>query len=235
MDNKSFAAAKVNFRNMKLPLIITGIVMLAIFAQDLVYIVLSFFNVRPGEGNTQAAFGNYLYLLILLSAVLFPLLNFRKMMNLGAKRRDFFTGCAVNYIILAGAVSFMCIVFYYTYERLMQNYYSGGTLNVLYWFGWIENGPVVAFFQQFAFLLLLASAVHTLSAAQDRWFGWLTDAVIVGIISTFTPIASLRPVLVWFFNMIIFHDYAWVQIAFCLLLAAAIYALNKPMLARKVL
>ena len=112
-------------------------------------------------------------------------------------------------------------------------FYRGGTMDVLYWFGWLNNGVVVAFFRQFAFLFLFASAIHTLAAAQDKWYGWAADILIVAIISVFTPIAPLRASLVWFFNLIIFNSNAFLQIAACLILAIAIYSLNKLILARK--
>ena len=232
MNNKSIAVAKTNFRNIKLAYIITAIVIGAVFIQDIVYIILSFFNIHPGEDSGTVGIGNYFYLLILLSAIFIPSMNFRKMMNLGGKRNGFFWGCAINYTIMAAAASLAGIILYYTYEKFILSYYSGWTLNPLYWFGWINNGPVIAFFQQFAFLLLTAVFIHTLTAIQDKWYGWVTDIVIVAIISVFTPIASLRSALVWFFYMIIFSN-AFVQIGSCLILAAAVYILNKIIFARK--
>ena len=98
--------------------------------------------------------------------------------------------------------------------------------------GWMGNGPVVAFIQQFAFLLLLAAVIHTLTAAQDKWYGWAADILIIAVIAVFTPIAPLRASLAWFFNLIIFQS-AYIQIPACLVLAAAVYSLNKPILARK--
>lgn len=234
MNNKSLVVAKTNFRNLKLAYIITAIVIGCLFIQDIVYIILALFNIYPGASSSTVGMGNYLYLLILLSAIFIPSLNFRKVMNLGGKRNDFFAGCLINYVIISAAVSLASIIFYYTYESFIMTYYDDWTLNVLYWFGWIKNGPVIAFFQQFAFLFLVASVVHTLTAAQDKWYGWVADLLIVAIISVFTPIAALREALIWFFNMIIFTT-APVQIFSCLILAVAIYALNKLILARKVI
>jgi hypothetical protein len=111
--------------------------------------------------------------------------------------------------------------------------YKSGTLDVSYWFGWHNNGVIVAFLRQFAFLFLLATFVHTLTAIQDKLYGWVTDVLIVAIISVFTTIAPLRASLVWFLNLIIFHPNAFLQIAACLILATAIYSLNKLILARK--
>jgi len=233
MKNKSLVVAKTNFRNMKLAYIITAIVIGCMLIQDIVYIVLSFFNIYPGASSSTIGIGNYLWLLIILSAVFIPAMNFRKMMNLGAKRKDFFTGCFINYLILSAAASLACIILYYSYERFILSYYAGWTLNPLYWFGWIGNDPVIAFFQQFAFLFLLACVIHTLTAAQDRWYGWVADMVIIAIISVFTPIAPLRAALVWFFNLIIFNSNAFLQIIVCLILAVAVYSLNTLIFARK--
>ena len=136
---------------------------------------------------------------------------------------------------MAAVVSLIGIIFYYTYEQfIFSNYYEGGfTLNPIYWFGWINNGPVIAFFQQFAFLLFFAVFIHTLTAIQDKWYGWATDIIIIAIISVFTPIAPLREKLIWFFTLIIFSSNALLQIIACLILSAAVYPLNKIIFARK--
>jgi len=235
MNNKSFAVAKTNFKNIKLACWITFYGIMAILAQDIVYFILSFYNINPGADNSTVGLGNYFYLLIILSAIFIPALNFRKMMNLGGKRNDFFTGCAINYTVMAAVISLASIIFYYTYEQFVLTYcYKGGfTLNVLYWFGWVNNGPVIAFFQQFAFLLFAAVFIHTLTAMQDKWYGWVTDIVIVAIISVFTPIAPLRSILAAFFYMIIFNANWLLQILACLILSVAIYAFNKIIFARK--
>ena len=235
MKNKSLAVAKINFRNIKLAYAITFITMGCILAQDIVYIILSFFNIYPGKDNSTVGFGNYLYLIIILGAIFIPSMNFKKMMNLGGKRKDFFWGCILNYIIMAAVMSLAGIIFYYTYEQfIFSNYYQGGfPLNPIYWFGWINNGPVIAFFQQFAFLLFFAVFIHTLTAIQDKWYGWATDIILIAIISVFTPIAPLREKLIWFFTLIIFSSNALLQIIACLILSAAVYPLNKIIFARK--
>ena len=236
MKDKSLVVAKINFRNIKLAYIYTAIVFFGVIIQDIVFIFLDLFGVYSGnQDNTTVAIGNYLFLIVIFGAVFIPSLNFRRMMNLGGKRANFFTGCAVTYLIMTAAVSLAGIIIYYTYDRFVTlAYYSGGSLNVLDVFGWMGNGPVVAFFQQFAFLALFASVAHTLTAAQDKWYGWAADVIIVAIISVFTPIAPLRRALVAFFYLIIFSP-ALLQIVSCLVLAAAVYMLNKLILARRVI
>jgi len=235
MKDKSLAVAGINFRNNKLAYLIVAIVGAAIVIQDIVFLILLAFGIEAnGPDNMSMSLGDYLFILLILSAIFFPALNFRKIMNLGGKRMGFFKGCFVNYVILTAVLSLASVIIYYTYDAFMvSKIYRGGTLALLYWFGWVSNGPVVAFFQMFAFMFLAATVIHTLTAIQDKWYGWVTAIAIVAIISVFTPIAPLRAALVWFFNLIIFNDYAWLQIAACLVLGTLVYLVNKPVLARK--
>jgi len=239
MFNKSLVVAKTNFRNIKVSYIVTAIIVGCIIIQDVVFLILDatgvFSNTNP-EGNMNVSLGNLFFFLIIHSAIFIPAANFRRMMNLGGKRANFFYGCILTYVIMAAVISLVSIILYYTYDRFMiSQFYRGGTMDVLYWFGWIGNGPVIAFFQQFAFLFLFAVVIHTLAATQDKWYGWFADIIIVAIISVFTPIAPLRASLVWFFNLIIFHSNAFVQIFACLILALAVYSLNKLIFARKII
>lgn len=237
MNNKPLVVAGINFKNIKLAYLLTGIVMGVALLQNIVFLVLASFDINPsGPENATVSFGNLLFLLVIFTAVFVPVKNFRKMMNLGGKRADFFRGCIINYAIIAALISLVSLILYYTYDKYMISaLYGGGTLDILYWFRWLDNGPVVAFFRQFAFLFLLATVIHTLTAIQDKWYGWGTDILIVAIISVFTPISALRPALVWFFNLIIFHSNALLQIIACIILSLLVYSLNKPIFARKVI
>jgi hypothetical protein len=191
------------------------------------------------NNNMEISVGNYLWLLLVMAAIFIPAKNFRRIINLGGKRGNFFWGSLVTYAILACAVSLVNVVFNYGFDRLFEaspNFdrsYFGGVINLTEVFGWTRYGAVVAFLQQFAFLFLFAVFVHTLTASQDKWYGWAADVASVAIISVFTPIAPLRAALVWFFRAILFHPNALFQIIFCLVLAAAIYSLNRPIFSRK--
>ncbi len=233
MTNKSLTVAKTNITNVKLAYMYTLIPLGIVTLQDIVYIILYQFDIFPGAESANAATGNYLYLFLIVSAIVIPSMHFHRFMNLGGKRKDFFMGNALTYVIMAAVISVIGVILYFTYEKMVLTYYSGETLNTLYVFGWIQHGAVIAFFQQFAFLLLLAVSIHTLTAIQGKWYGWVTDAVIVAVISVFTPIAPLRSALVWFFNLIIFNSNILMQIGACLVLSAVIYSLNQAIFARK--
>jgi hypothetical protein len=209
---------KINLQQAKTEYLIVGILFFVIVAQDIIL------NVILGVPSNGLAFGNYLVLLPLFMGIFIPAKNFSKLLNLGCKRLDFFKSCLLTYAIAAFFTALVCLVLWLVVDPIVLARAGEPTLfNLFEVFGFEKNGAIAAFFQMFAFLLLVACVAHTLTLAQGRWYGWLADALIIAIISVFTPIAPLRAALVWFFKMIIFHDAATVQILSCLILGASVY------------
>lgn len=240
MCKGAWKIAKVNMRNCKVAYIVAGVTALTMLVQTFIYIIIA--TTSGGSfDNSNLSVGNVLWLAPLLAAILIPAKNFRKIINLGGKRDNFVLGCLMIYVIFAAVGALANTLIYYSLDRFIQTsgFFNkgvfGGVMNVAEIFGWTQNGAVVAFAQQFAFLFLALSVIHTLTAMQDKWYGWATDVVIAAIIAVFTPIAALRPALLGFFNLIIFQSNAFLQIAACLILGLAVYALNKPIFARKVI
>jgi len=218
----------------------------------LVFVILVRAGVNVGN-QTIISFGNYLWLLPLMAGIFIPARNFRRLINLGGKRENFFWGSLMAHSIMAAIISFTNTIIFYVLDRpiiraeyfhpirtpgdaafvMGQPGHIGGAVNLVEVFGWIQNGFVFAFLQQFALLFLIATFAHTLTAIQDKWYGWLTSVALIAIISVFSPIPMLRGALVWFFNLIIFHDIAVLQIVACIVIGMAIYMINKPVLSRK--
>ncbi len=167
--------------------------------------------------------GNYLYLFPILLAIFVPAQNFSMLMNLGGKRKDFFKGSILSYVIASGIAILLHILIYFTIDVILNTRILG-VLDLFNVFGFMKHGVMIAFFQMWAFLTLICCVVHTLTLIQGHWYGWVTNAVIIIIISVFTPIAPLRAVLIWFFNLIIFNSMEIIQIITCLVLAAIIYS-----------
>lgn len=209
---------KINLKLAKTAYLITGLVFALVISN---YIVAATVN---SPDNSTVAIGNYLYLLPLFMAIFIPAQNFSKLMNLGGKRTDFFKSSILTYLPVIVAVTLLSIISNLTVDRMMVD--KVGLLELLDIFGFMARGPVVAFFQMCAFLLLFCCTLHTLTLAQGRWYGLAADVLIVSIVSVFTPIVPLRAALVWFFNMIIFHNIAIVQILFCLIVGAIIYCVS---------
>lgn len=200
-------------------------IMIPVLLMGIVNYILFLAIPSNAEDNSTVAIGNFLYLLPALMAILIPAQNFSKMMNLGGKRKDFFKGCILSYTLVVAIVTAISIVLNKTIDRVVFKR-EGSVMDLLDIFGFMENGIIVAFFQMTAFLILFCCVAHTLTLIQSHLYGWIADVIIIAIISVFTPIASLRASLIWFFNMIIFNNIAIVQIISCLVLAVVIYCLS---------
>lgn len=250
MSKQTWAIAKLNLKNIRTPYFVTALVFAVIFVQSIIYAIIASARGIAGE-QLSINSGSYFWLLIIMAAIFIPTKNLRRIINLGGRRDGFFWGSLSCYAILAGAVTIANTLLYHTYEKflLSTGYYAGYeafvqnpalmdnhfiSVDVVDVFGWLGNGVVIATLQQFAFLLLLAVFVHTLTTMQDKWYGWVVDAIIAAILGVFIPIASLREWLFKFFDLIIFNANPFLQIAACIVLAIAIYMLSKPILARKV-
>lgn len=221
---KAWTIAKINFRHLKLAYIIATVLVLAGCSN-----LIQDFFIAPPNGYVDLA--NYFCVVGILSAVFIPSLNFQKIMHLGAKKMDFYWGALINYGIFSVAVSFANVLLYSLEKNVVGPRFF--VLNLVEIFGWFQNGPVLAFFQQFFFLLLVTVFIHTLTTFQTFWIGWAADIVIAAIICVFIPIPILHPVLIWFFNLIIFNANTAVQIISCLVLTLVLYVAGLFALRRK--
>ena len=109
---------------------------------------------------------------------------------------------------------------YITKEDVLRQ--AQAAINMMDVCKWTENGIIIAGVQQMFFLLLVMIFLHVLLSMQPHWYGWLTDAVLVAIISIFTPIAPLRTVLGGFFLIIMLNSNAILHIGACLLFSIAL-------------
>jgi hypothetical protein len=232
MNKRIWAIAKLNLKNIKKAYFVTGLLLVLMISQIVVDIIMAAKGDYLGN-NAGISLGWFLWVAVALAAIFIPAKNFKRIANLGGKRDGFRQGSLAVYAVLSGVTSLASAVVYYALDRTMfQSGKYGYMLSAPDIFDWASHGAIAVFFQQFAFLLLLAMFIHTLTSLQDKWYGWAVDVALVAIISVFTPIAPLRSVLAGFFRTILFSPPP-LQIAVCLILAAALYALSKPIYARK--
>jgi hypothetical protein len=210
---------KVNLRQIKPAYLVTGILFIACTVAAIVTIII-----LQLEGLETLSLGNYLIIFPLLVGILIPALNFSKLMNLGGTRIVFFKACMLNYTIAAFFTSLLCLAIRLIVDPIMSIRVPV-IVNLFDVFGFTQNGMVVAFFQMGVFLLFAACVAHTLTLLQGHWYGWIVDAVII-LAVCLIGVAPVRSLWMGFFNMIIFHDLALVQLASCVILSVAIYAVS---------
>lgn len=227
MKNRSkaiWAIAAANFQHLVPAYIVTGVFLL-VGVYNLIASLTGLID------NNYVDIANYLYVFAVIAPIIIVTRNFKRVMCLNGSKHDFYFGCFLNYVIGAGIISLIDIIIF-----LIAKNTIGLTLviwNLVDVFGWWEHGMVIAFVQQFSFLLLIEIFMHTLTSIQNRWYGWVMDILLAAILIVFIPISELRSFLVQFFNLIIFNQRISPQIISCLFLSVLIYMLYLPILQRK--
>ncbi len=211
-----FAIVKRLLASNKISFIITALVVLC----------------ATSSGDVVLSNGNYTWLLAVLTPFFFVFYDFTKLIHLGASKKDYFYGCLISYGFLAFCISLVNTAIH----LLIDPAYSAQTvINMMDVCKWTENGIIIAGLQQVFFLLLAMVFLHVLLSMQPYWYGWLADAVLVAIICIFTPIVSLRGILVHFFQITMFNRNALLHIGICLLLSAMLSFGGLVVLKRKTL
>lgn len=206
--------------------------MIVLIVIDLVKLFLTLKGIDIGTQIT-VSLGNFLWLILPLAAIFIVKNNLKKIINLGGNRKGFFFGSIGTYVILASVVTLANSLFLYFSDGLMVS--SGtyvGVLNLATLFGWSTNGFLIGAIQQFTFLLLLATMAHTLMMLKGSWYGVIIKICCMSILVIVISIGPLRAMLIYFINTILFNPEWLSQIAICLSLSCAIYALSYPALNR---
>lgn len=212
----TFAIVKRLLASNKISFIITALVVLC----------------ATSSGDVVLSNGNYTWLLAVMTPFFFVFYDYTKLMHLGASKRDYFFGCLISYGVLALGISLINTLIHLLIDPV---YPAQAVINMMDVCKWTENGIIIAGVQQMFFLLLVMIFLHVLLSMQPHWYGWLTDAVLVAIISIFTPIAALRGILSGFFQIIMLNGNALLHIGICLLLSAALSFAGLLVLKRKTL
>ncbi len=205
-----------------------------LLASNLISFILTALVVllATSSGEVVLSNGNYTWLLAALTPFFFVFYDFKKLMHLGASKKDYYVGCLISYGFLAFCISLANTLIHLLIDPL----YSARTvINLMDVCRWTENGIAMAGVQQMCFLLLVMVFLHVLLSMQAHWYGWLTDAVLVAIICIFTPIAPLRGILSGFFEIVMLNGNAILHIGVCLLLSAALSLGGLAVLKRKTL
>lgn len=207
---------KRNFASSFIPLIITGAVVLL--------------SSTSADSQIAISRGNYTWLYLIMLPFFVVYGNFKKLMSLNAGKRSYYYGAMMTYILSALAVSAANTLIYLTIDRMNR---TQTVINLIELCGWWQNGIAAALIQQFLFLLMCTIFLHLLLSIQPYWYGWLADVALIAVISVFTPIASLREVLVSFFRLIMFNDTAWLHILICAIGCAVFFLLGLVAIKRK--
>lgn len=174
--------------------------------------------------------GNYVWLLAAMSPFFFVFHAYKKLGYLGMSKRSYFAGSLLAYGLLAALISLVNTLVCLLIDPLIR---AQTVVNLMRLCGWMENGPIVAFFQQAAFLFCAMAFLHALLLSQGQALGFLMDGALLVILCVFLPIAPLRGLVAGFFSLVMMNGRAALHIPLCLLLSAGCFAVSLLALKRK--
>ncbi|MCL2752131.1 MAG: hypothetical protein FWE62_05185 [Firmicutes bacterium] len=185
--NKTWIAAELNLRNIKIVYWLVGGVAFFLLILNLINLI----GVRSGTyryyGAEFISLGFPLISLPAFAAVFMATRNFKRTVNIGGKRANHYWGSIMALVILCAAATLLNSFMYYVVERNLVKLDSiGYTTNWIEMFDWdfVKNAGVVIILQ-FSLLFFTSSIAFFFASIQDRWYGWVTDAAIVAILITY--------------------------------------------------
>lgn len=185
-----------------------------------------------GDSLIALSNGNYTWLLAVLTPFFFVFYDFKKLMYLGASKKDFYFGAMISYVLISLLISLLNTAIHLLFDPLND---TQNVINLMDVCRWTENNIFVAFLQQTVFVLFVMVFLHVLLSMQSHWYGWITDIILVAIICIFTPIAPLRSLLAAFFKIVMLNSNALIHISACMALSVLIAVSGLAVLKRKTL
>lgn len=229
ITSRYWAVTRLSLSNLTL----AWAVLLAVFALFTIPSVIQVVQAGPDEYFEKSyllSSGNAFYVLLFIGPAVVAARHLTKVMHLNAAKESYLGGAVLLYGLLAVGVSAANHAVYYTLDQSWAQTFQ--VVNLAAVLGWTSNGALVGFVQQFAFLFVVAVAVHTLASLQRTWLGWSIDLVLIGVFSVSLVMEPLVSMRVWLFDMVAMHTSPLIQVGSCLVAAvllcgAALFVLRR--------
>lgn len=160
------------------------------------------FQFAGSSQRTVLADGNLLLLILLLFAIILPHSYYKRILHIGASRKQYFWGLQFVYAVWALAIA----VFNSFWPMLEVNMFHRDTVNLIEAFRWDEFGVAGSFLYQTSFYLMAMALLSMLVSGYYHFAGWLLWALFMVAIPTGTAVPSLRTHVASFFKTLLFND-----------------------------
>lgn len=154
--------------------------------------------------NTQVSLANLLNVFLILAGSVLPVGLYKKAMNLGATRKDYYFAILLFYFLLSAIFALINVIWLQLEINLIRDYAK--SFNILEIFGWDRFGIVGMFVYQFGAYLLLVSLLNLLFSGLRHAAGWAMWVFFIAAIPIFTSIPSLRHILGQGLLTLLFND-----------------------------
>jgi hypothetical protein len=230
IGSKARVVTRLSLSNLTLAWAVT----LAVLALVTIPSVIQIVQTGPDEyfeNSYLLSSGNACYVLLLVTPAVVATGHLTKVMHLNATKESCLAGAVLLYALLAAGASAVNHAVYSTLDQSWSQTFQ--VVNLATVFGWTGNGVVAGVSQQFAFLFLVAVAVHLLASLQRSWVGWSTDLLLIGLFSASLVVEPLVSGRTWLVDVLVLHPSALVQIGSCLVVVALLCGVALVVLRRR--
>jgi hypothetical protein len=216
--SKNMAFWKASFLQLRIYLLCV----LGFAAAGLLANIIVFLSVGSSDDNTQVSTANIITIFLILMASVLPLSFYKRMINLGSTRKEYYVGMIVVFTIWTVIFAIFNIVSLMLEKSVLKPYQT--TLNILQVFNWDQFGAAGMFVYQFGAYMLLISLLSLLFSSLRHVAGWVIWVALIAAIPIFTSIAPLRHKLASGLQTLLFNDsllqgFVWTFLLSCVFLA----------------
>ncbi|SHE36315.1 hypothetical protein SAMN05444392_101167 [Seinonella peptonophila] len=148
------------------------------------------------EKDTYVSPGNFITIFLLFVATVLPLSYFKRVINLGASRNEYYTGLLSIYAIWIGIFAVFNVICL-KIEMSLSLIYKYNYMNILEIFHWDQFGIIGMFIYQIGVYLLVVSILNLLFSCLQHFIGWIIWIIlIVAAIWISISFSTLKPKLV---------------------------------------
>ncbi|AWB44539.1 hypothetical protein DCC85_10075 [Paenibacillus sp. CAA11] len=192
----------------------------AVLAAFAVNAIISLFV--DNSENIQVSAGNELLIFLIFMSIILPVSFFRRYMNLGASRQDYYRGVIVTIVVWAAIMSILNLLYYKLEVGYIREYIK--SFNIIEVFHWDEKGIAGILLYQFGAYLLLMSLLNLLFSGIKSVWGWVIWILLIAGITVGTSVPALRGSVADFFLALLFNDSLAAGLGLTTLLSAVCFA-----------
>ncbi|MFC5405332.1 hypothetical protein [Cohnella soli] len=159
----------------------------------------------PEGENSHVSASNIMTVFLVLASTVLPFASFKRIINLGATRKEYYTGLLISYVFWAIIFAVFNIAWLKLEIGLSDSLHSR-YMNILEIFHWDQFGVAGMFVYQLGIYLLLMSVFNLLFSGIRHVTGWILWVVFIAAIPIMTSIPTLRSSLGDGFKVLLYND-----------------------------
>lgn len=167
-------------------------------------IVVSLVSQIIEKEDTFVSIGNMLIPFLIIMAIVLPISFFKRIINLGATRKEYYINLLAIYAIWTAGYAVFNILWFKLENTFLMDYLT--TFNILEVFHWDQFGVVGMFVYQFSAYMLVISLFNLLFSGLGHFMNWTIWAILIAAIPISISIPSYRAQVADAFQVLLFND-----------------------------